>query len=770
MEREFVRECWNKVVSPEDFYHKLNSDFDTEDYKKIVLSLLSLCGELGSANNLLYDYLSLVFEKATEKILDFVDINNIKHVNGCLSVFLLNGTSLFNSVAIGSVDSASAALKALEICLSIQDDQKAVTALSTLSRSQVFSILISSSRYFLPDRFKTTRSIFSSRNLFNKTQSPSLSLSLLISAVKKEVITPPRSALSKNDIIHLFSASMRFWTPNFDITNFLSQQIRNELYLLAMQGFINQPTIIGAHFCAHYLVMEYKLLVDSSWKETEPLNCEQIEKLLEALINYQDSPVLSTVLQPFNEALFEHGLNTKDIISIFSETPAIIIPSKLFKTILKYPMLSINLTQYLREKLLSGSLNDIYELCSQFNDNLYDFLFFCFQKGFISDITSMLYNQLSNIYSDEVFFEVWNLFISSIFFPWISGSMISRNQIMILIETFDEKINRFIKALLGIENYAESNSKYVKLISPSPIIRVWSFFEYLLSCRSDNIPYINEQLSKFPYLWIAVYSWGMHHKSPHIQAISSQKKPRKFLYDSMFDHMMIMIRKPDRLIHCVREHPNYDIIFRFIDEIAEDMRFVTVNLVFSSAKSRIWIIEEIHFLVISWRAWIRQSGVFSFIHSLFGMIKRNSMNRIDFVSSRFIFQSCAYFFSIACDENPDYLMDSVHAIKQYLESGFESPQEGEGIASFVMTVVLSITHDWIKRFDYVLEICESILNEGSPINSHRSVFALMIIRVSLYIPILQKKLPPNMVKILISNNEWSTAIDFFIVMSHKLMC
>ena len=167
-------------------------------------------------------------------------------------------------------------------------------------------------------------------------------------------------------------------------------------------------------------------------------------------------------------------------------------------------------------------------------------------------------------------------------------------------------------------------------------------------------------------------------------------------------------------------------------------------------------------IFISWRAWCVTLGIEKLTQYTLALLEKLSVSIMK-TNTKYFFMGFAYVLSIACENDTDALMSILLTIKESLEEENDFPKDAHFVASFCSGIVLANHKDWEKRLDIIFEMCAG--NESEEQSQARLTFAYTFLKLILFFPILQDRIPLKLFHVFIDKADWKSVIDFFIIKS-----
>ena len=260
---DFIRESWNNRVTPQDFILEVQQH--PKDYiLSVIIGLIDLCGHQYEPNPLFLQYLIQLFDSIPQiSMTSFFDPSKV-NLYGLIRLILNCGDELFNNLEIGTDFSARCAINALKICLEHPDKEISLEAISKLSESPTFSVLISSARLFFNEDVISLRNIFT--QVVPQSDLPP-SIPFPITLLRRAMLEDNLSSsilFTVHDIATAVITNIDLWHFVPCSKSFISPSSFYHLYLHVVSGFIANPTLQLAYMTTNLLVRIMKHMNDDA--------------------------------------------------------------------------------------------------------------------------------------------------------------------------------------------------------------------------------------------------------------------------------------------------------------------------------------------------------------------------------------------------------------------------------------------------------------------------------------------------------------------------
>lgn len=782
----FIKSCWNSRVPAHDFITQMHSKFDNAGVAQITRQLMILCGQSYEPTPFIFEYFISIVQNDPAYIFSIIDETDPQQILGCVRLFIKCGDTLFNDFKIGTKDSAVCALNALRLVLHYHynDPNILKEAIIKLSRSPMFSILISSGRVFAPEDFRNVQEEFERANPFDGMMNQlHVSQAHLLSALFTEKLSNPQTIQNRHEIINLFASSMQIWYVKDGLFTFFIPDIMKNLYFLLITKFITNPSLQLAYMITNLFVRI--ILKKSGDDETCPLvpfNADDLNLLLDQLFtemkpdnqkSYRSAyaKYCTPIVEKEYSDYFPRGITLDSVKQHLTSSPKYIDNNDIFSTIFQHPMFVSQLPEYIMSFLVPEHVEEASKFAEQINKHHADFRLLITMQGkmteFLKNLDKLCRKMTANTPEDvKRFTNIWILMLSLYRFSWRSGSKITREPCLKFVEEADPPLHNLLSVLSGVmsaNDFADldrtmTKEKFLKINNPYD--ESIGFLHYLI--LTNDIESTKPLLDSHPYLWPSALVWGFRVRHPSALQLAKLKMPNYKLINIFFYHMMMAMVKPKDAWLSVIDYSDYDFMIEFPPQSISEVQYTIIDDLNYIAKISPLEPNKVRSIVISWRAWINVFTIELFVKTLIGLLMWSTQSSSDPLSSKVIFQSAACFLVVVCDEDSEEILKIIKIAMNMLEEGPESISDGDGLAQFCVILVIALRHRWKEAFIELLDIRKRILDGESQAGSARMTFTLSLIKTSLYISHLQTLISPDMFDTTFLKHDCQTAIDFFI--------
>ncbi|OHT03462.1 hypothetical protein TRFO_06718 [Tritrichomonas foetus] len=777
---DFIRTCWNKRISANEFIDEMHSRYDNDGIAKITRQLMILCGQSYEPTSFIFDYFISIVQNNPSYIFSVIDESDPQQILGCVRLFIKCGDTLFNDFKIGTKDSAICALNALRLVLNYHynDPNLLKEAIIKLSRSPMFSILITSGRVFAPDDFRQVREQFEAANPFDgmMKQLP-VSQAHLLSALFTEELSHPQIIQNRHDIITLFASSVQIWYVKDGLFTFFIPDIMKHLYFLLITNFITNPSLQLAYMITNLFV---RIILKKPGEDEayllEPFDKDNLLTLLDQLYSEfrpekkasrsQYAEFCAPKIEKEYSDYFPKGLTLERVKKLLVSPPDYIDNSNIFATVFQYPMFVSQLPDYIISYLTPEHMLEATKFAEQIFKKHADFRLLITMQGKMTEFLEALAKLCQKVYDTHCFISIWTVMLSLYRYCWRSGSKIVRKPCIKFQEEAELPLSQFLGLLSGRttpEEFVQVNPNMTLdqfLQISSPYEQCFAFLRYLI--LTNDLESVKFVLEARPYLWPSALLWGIKMRHKNAFLLAKMKMPNYKLIDTLFYYMMTALAKPKDAWLAVIDFSDYDLLMEFRPHSIAEIQYRIIGDLNIIGKISPLDPKKVRSIVISWRAWVHVFSLELFVKTLIDLLMWNTQSNSDPLSSKQIFQSAACFLVVVCDEDPEKILAIIKTAMNMLEEGPESVSDGDGLAQFCVILVIALHHRWKEAFIQLLDIRKRILNDESQTGSARMVFALSLIKTSLYISHLQTLISPDMFDTMFLKHDCQTAIDFFI--------
>ena len=773
---DFLKLCWNMRIPASKFADKFFSELPPEKISKITRNLIILCGQSYEPPALTFEYFISIATKNPSHIFSVIDVLDPQQVLGCVRLFIKCGNTLFEDFKIGQKQSAMCALNALRLVLNYHyfDSNLLKEAITNLSRSPIFCILIASGRVYAPNDFRQVREQFEAANPFDGVmKNLSVSQVHLLSALFTEDLNQPQIASNRHDILLLYSQISQVWFIRSQA--FLPFSMKN-LFLFSISKYINNPSLTLAYFITNL----YVRILSKQYNEYDDLssygfNSENLNTLLEQFYG-ESKPEKKTSRSQYVEFCtpniekeysdyYPKGMTLNSVKQLLANPPNYFSNDNIFSSIYHCPMFVSKLPDLIMSYMNPDNCELAAKMADQIFKNLSDFRLLLTIQGKLQAFIDSLANISRRIFQPSSFTKFWFLLLTLVRFSYSSGSETARQPILLFQENVVPKLNQFLGFLIGVYSN-NGNPIQDKTLAIETFDSISTPFEQsmdflTLLFRTNDINFAISQLQSKPYLWPSALIWGLRSQNEKALALGKLKMPKYQIIDALFYHMMIVLTKSKDICMSLLDYPDFELISKYhISDIAG----IHINLIndinelgkISQDK------DKVQSIIISWRAWSQCFSLEVFVKTLIDLLMWGSQSRSDPLGSKHAYHAVAFLLILVVDEDPEQIIKIIKIAMDTLEQGSESELDGDGLAQFCVVLIIGLGSKWKEQLKEILDLKKKILDTETQAGSSKMIFSLSFIKSSLFIPNLQLLISPEVFNSSFWKHDCQTAIDFFI--------
>lgn len=768
---DFIRESWNNRVSPEDF--QLEVQQQQKDFiLSVVIGLVDLCGNQYEPNPLFMQYLVQLFNSNLQLSMSvFFDPSKV-NLFGLIRLIIHCGDVLFNNLEIGTDFSARCAMNALKICLEHQNKELSYEAVTKLSESPTFSVLISSARLFFRDEIISLRELFT-QIIPQSDLPPSIPfpITLLRRAMLEDNLTSSilftvhdiaTAVITNIDLWHFIPCSKSFITPS----SFY------HLYLHVVSGFIANPTLQLAYMTTNLLVRILRHMNDDSEISTEEKE-EETSRYWRILVSSLFSDLRSNLISQKNSGKFELKHREREncdflgqlddlvqIEKLLTDLPSQVDEDQIINIVYQYPASSSTLVEHMLKNMNMKRPEIAVSYANQILPIHSDFEWLLLRQGNFIEFISQALNLASSIpnsFDPKAFEKLWLLPLTLIRFMWGTSSNSVRAQIIKFVESQPSGIRQFLKHLI---QYHHDKDPILLNDYTTPFNECITILKDLLN-GEKLVTSID--LNEKSYLWVSVLLWANEKVPDNYEVLTETPHPNEHLVNFLFSTSMLAIVKPVRRWMSAAEEPDLVNMLVFRPESIFDINTLIVDQLGLFCRVTPMTAEQLTKIVAAWRAWVEIFGIKDFTKTLLSQLVWKTMHSLIPEDADNLYKSIAYVLAVLISENSDDVNKVLEVIASFVEYEIETMTSAIGLADFTFIIVCTKKHKWEESFDWLLKYCFKILDDDPALQNTKTSFALSVLKTSLYTQRLQEKVTEEAFDILYKIKDWQTMIDFFIV-------
>ena len=781
--RVFIKKCWNERCSDSEFLERFHSAFESDEQRNaITRRLMELCGKQYEPTQFILKYLFAVVSEDPCLVSSVVDYTD-EQVLGCIRLFEQYGGNLFATLTIGKEESAKWAVNALRMVLAYPSNEESKLAMAEMMHSPFFSILLASARVYAVDEFVEVRRMFidkfQTRSFWYEIQSEIPNTEIYFwSALFADRVNNRHIWESTHALLRLISQTTYSWNLKERFLHFLNDV--SHIYSHLIDEFVQSPTLTNAYIVTNLFprVLASKSESANGVIPFAPYNRELVVGLVASLTD--ESALQNETLQGLpHEALKVpkierkiceytlYGLGRDKLTELLTKLPDHYDIENILLTVLEYPAFASEAVGIITKRL--DDMTSTVALCDQILASAYDFTILLFNQGFFVSFLVCLANVMNNTLDDFHFEKLWYLLNTMLrYTAWRSGSRIMREQCLQVLEQCDPALRDLLSVVIGIKKYVPTQSFQTLQLSNqmSPANKLYTFYNYLMTtgCIGPH----TELTRTYPYLWQIAADWGMITRDKSALCLSTAAVPPYHIAFVSFYHLMMVLVKPLRACEAVYDYPDYDLILEFPPGDISKIQHWIISDITSSMKTQPVQPKRAWITALKWRAWIQIFSLETFIRNLVTTLTWNIQSNTDPIYARDLFITAALLLVSAADEDPAQLRAIIRIIIAVIEEGSSTILDGAELAKLCVVLVISMRDQWKESFSKLLEIKHRMVTEESDSECSKIIFALNLVRITLYISDLQNLMLPHMYEVLVLKQDWQTAIDFFIARSKNL--
>lgn len=759
---DFIRECWNRRDSPDDFFAQIQIQ-TPECLINSIICLFELCGLHFERNPLFLQYLQKLFNEKPEICMEyFLDTSKINNV-GFIRFIQEYGDTLFNSIEIGSEFSARCALNALTICLNYEDKKIANLSINKLAESPKFSVLIASARLFFYSEVESLRELFT--QVVPELDLPP-SIPFPITLLRKAILennSPSSILFTVHDIATAVISNVDIWAFVPCSKSFIPPSTFYHLYLHVISGFIANPTLQLAYMTTNLLVRVLKHMNDKeiSLEEKEKTRFSKacVSSLFSEIRSNYHQEIESDHRELENCDFLGQNDDLTQIENLLTElnSTSTIDEEHIIDLVYQYPALSSALVEHILKNLNLKKP----EVAVSYSDTILpihsDFAWLLLQQGnFLEFIKQTLDVAAGTIYPSQ-FERVWLLPLTLLRFTWGNSSNSIQVQIIEFVESQPSGIREFLMHLLRYQ----IDSEVITLNDYStPFNESITILKDLLNGNKsiEEIDLVNR-----PYLWVSVLIWANEKPPEKFDSLISIPHPDSHLINFLFTTAMLSIVKPVQPWICAAEEP--DLVTM---KIFQPNSLLDINPLISEQLNIFYRVspmttQQFTKIVTAWRAWSEIFGIEGFTMALLNQLVWKTMHSLVPEDANALYKSVAYVLAVLVSDNSENIQKVLSIITEMVGKEIETMTSAIGLADFALIIVCLKHEDWKSSFCWLLKYSIQMLTEDPELQHPKSSFALSLIKTSLHTHRLQEIVTEEVFDILYAIQDWKTLIDFFIV-------
>ncbi|OHT06143.1 hypothetical protein TRFO_25932 [Tritrichomonas foetus] len=762
---EFIRESWNNRVTPQDFLKDVQQH--PKDFiMSVVIGLLDLCGKQYEPNPLFLQYLIHLFFAAPQLCMNtFLDLTKVNSF-GLVRLIINCGDTLFNNLEIGTDFSARCAFNALKICLQHPISDVAISAISKLSESPTFSVLIASARLYFSSEVISLRAHFN--QVVPQSDLPP-SIPFPMTLLRRAMLESNLSSsilFTVHDIATAVISNIDIWTFVPCSKSFIPPDTFYHLYLHVVSGFIANPTLQLAYMTTNLLVRVLKHMNDSEIQNEDKSNTRYSRTDVSAL--FSDLRTNSNTKHEMNHHEIENCdfLGQSDdlaqIEKLFTDFPSTVDEDHIIDIVYQYPALSSSLVEHIMKNMTAKRPEYAVSYSKQILPIHSDFEWLLLQQGNFIEFINHSLTLATTITEPNQFESIWLLPLTLLRFTWGTTSNSMRAKITEFIDSQPSGVNFFLRHLLQYQidtNPIESLGDKLNDKS-TPFNESVTVLKELLN---NEINVSDLDLSHKPYLVPSVLVWANEKAPDNYDCLTSIPNQNSHLINFLFFSAMLSIVKPVRRWMCAAEEPDMINMLLFKPDNIIEINSLIVDQLGAFCRVTPMTTEQLIRIVASWRAWVEIFGIEKFTKTLLNQLVWKTMHSLVPEDADNLYKSVAYVLAILLSENTDYVDNVLQVISEIVVNEIETMTSAIGLADFALIIICTRKEKWETSFDWLLKYCFTMLEEDPTLQNTKTSFALSVLKTSLYTPRLQEKVTDEAFEILYKIRDWQTMIDFFIV-------
>lgn len=761
---ELLSDVWNNKISSSDFIKFIS---DIEDYNKkasVISDIFSFLSDNFEISISLVKCCVEILINFYEIITDHIDTYDEKLINSIRKLLIYYGDQIGLSLKIGDKMSSLFGLKLLEICLKSDTADVARRSIEKLCYSPNFSVLIASCRIFCKEEYLKIRELFNNSHIFSKEMdSRSIFIVFLRCALTSDFFTNPKIPMFKLTIKNLVVSTFCLTLHQEGFFHNVPSIILQKIYVLAVSCFYQEPNLIKAYIITCLFFVRIKQ-VSGPNNINEFHLCEFNRDLIREIIQTFPSVIFS--LDP------SIPISMEQLISFICSLPDKEIHyDSYISLIYKYPGLSVSLCPLLIDNLNSKNIDFVKTIFIQLIGIIQDFIFLVSRQGLLLSFLGALHNALKIIDNIECFSIFWDIFTGMIkMYRILFNDIETLNSFIDTIE--NDTLQCFLRLLIDVkvENIKQvvpnKEFKLEKLLEENLIYdRCIIFINICIHISSESQALQLEDLL-VSHIYLLIIYTTIYNPFISIANLTSKKLKFNDITQALFENFILSSRKKNSCNLCL------DIRYSFTDIMIyiEDFR----NLAFA-LKTQVNIIISQKFLeysnyqkaILVWKYYILDFGVEYFINQLLYVLITLTKDSLDCSAIIHCYTSCFYFLKVAIDMNQEIMKKVLRHILTLIENSDEliCNADCSSLSVSLGIIFVSLDDDNRSIFDDFINFCSFVIEKQIPVTDVRCLYAISIIKTSIFTPCLNKFIPVHFYQLLLLSQDLYTAIDFFITKS-----
>lgn len=766
---DFIRESWNNRVPPQDFLSEIQKQ--QKDYIfNVVVGLIDLCGHPYEPIPLFLQYLVQLFNSIPQICMtSFLDPSRVNSF-GLIRLIINCGDALFNNLEIGTDFSAKCAMNALKICLEHPNKEIAYEAISKLSETPTFSVLIASARLFFNDEIILLRSLFT--QVVPQSDLPP-SIPFPITLLRRAMLEDNLSnsiLFTVHDIATAVITNIDLWHFIPCSKSFISPSSFYHLYLHVVSGFIANPTLQLAYMTTNLLVrilrhMNDDVEISSEEKETARYSRTLVSSLFSDLrsncMSQQNSQKLELKHRERENCDFLGQLD--DLVQIeklLTDLPSQVDEDHIIDIVYQYPALSSTLVEHMIKNMNAKIPDVAVSYANQILPIHSDFEWLLLHQGNFIEFVNQALNLASMMppqFDSQSFEKLWLLPLTLIRFMWGTSSNSVRSQIIKFVETQPEGIRQFLKHLI---QYQQDKDPIKMSDYSTPFNESITVLKELLNGEKtvSSLDLLNKS-----YLWVSVLIWANEKTPESYDMLTEKPHPNEHLINFLFSTAMLSIVKPVRRWMSAAEEPDLVNMHLFRPDSLFDINTMIVDQLGLFCRVTPMTTCQLIKIVAAWRAWVEIFGIEDFTKTLLNQLVWKTMHSLIPEDADNLYKSVAYVLAVLISEDSEDVEKVLKVISVFVENEIETMTSAIGLADFAFIIVCTKRSKWEVSFDWLLKYCFAILEDDPALQNAKTSFALSVLKTALYTQRLQEKVIEEAFEIIYKIKDWQMMIDFFIV-------
>ena len=811
--RVFLRDCQNNRTTPEEFINIITQNYEKSDIGEAALLLLDFCGNpnLSSIKDFFLQYLVSI----ANADLSYINIYRIhespEKVRGFLYFVKEFGDKLFNNYDIGTKESAVFAIDIFRtILLGEQKDTKLIkAAVSKLSQSFKFSILIASSRVYARESFLSARQAFVDLDVYrSKISPPTIGLQYFYSALFSQNI-------EYNQVIGLQHENLKFFSSlililkasNFSYPNFSMIVFYAYAYVL-IQLYIESPSLhlaffiisIAEHFNhGNNIIPNLENNISNRQISLRTFfNCLYKNSLACFENPYSTSSLFLTVKKRDEFwKLFPSEKSIKHITDLFTTLPQDTYNSLItFKTALQYPIIVPDLPDLIINAFDNNNISNSLFYIDCIRENELDFVHILLYQNKLSKFFISLQRITLNL-DDNNFTQFWFTLLSIYYHLWNSGSKKIREICTDFLNRIDFKLRDFLQLLTGTSNSfieystlspqddAFSKEKFLEkndfdffspddqLFSTTRINFSEKMFDKVIELtsalfRDNDISFFSSKLEEMPFLWPSAILWGIITNNKNALELTKKQFPKyKFLID-LFQQMIFKLTRPKASMESwdgwkiysntnnydlIIEHPPSD-IEKLFQKLLEDLN--------NFPKCSYVKAEQLFTLSISWRAYIKIFTLETFIKSMLSFLIWDINIKDSINDSIKICQAAAILICLAIEEDNNDLLFIANSVLETFNYEKHNTKTSICLTYFYITILFGLNDNFDKGIEGFNRFKDNLSSQDIEEDSPSMIFFVQTVKILHYNSSISYNISKEMFNSVFFSHSSQVGIDFFI--------